>query len=221
MQARRCPQRAERGWSRVGSELPAQAFGLCIGVVLSLTGCAPDAGTPITQPVEAMEAPWGPFARQCDSTRLSHDTVRWRVGQTEVAAVYQTCTGFSAMPAGRDAEEITASVGTIDPPSSPVVLRIVRRTDGVARPARLVTPGLLAQGSDVPGRRRDTGPRYRPYGAPGNPSKRDLGHAGSPLGAVPAGCRAVVPSGRRASRSWPRYVGLLLYAGSNGSHGPA
>ena len=151
MQARRCPQRAERGWSRVGSELPAQAFGLCIGVVLSLTGCAPDAGTPITQPVEAMEAPWGPFARQCDSTRLSHDTVRWRVGQTEVAAVYQTCTGFSAMPAGRDAEEITASVGTIDPPSSPVVLRIVRRTDGVARPARLVTPGLLAQGSDVPG----------------------------------------------------------------------
>ena len=50
-----------------------------MGVVLSLTGCAPEAATPITQPIEAMEAPWGPFARQCDSTRLSRDTVRWRV----------------------------------------------------------------------------------------------------------------------------------------------
>jgi hypothetical protein len=121
-----------------------------MGAVLSLTGCVPEAATPITQPIEAMEAPWGPFVRQCDSTRLSRDTVRWRVGQTKIDEVYATCAGFSAMPAGRDAEQITASVGKIDQSLSPVVLRIMRRTDGVARPARPGDTGLLAQGSDAP-----------------------------------------------------------------------
>lgn len=118
---------------------------------MSLTGCAPAADTAMSRPIEAMVSPWGPFARECDSTRVSHDAFRWRVGQTEVADVYETCVGFSAMLSGRDAAEITASVGKINQPSSSVVLRIVRKTDGVARAAAAGDTGLLAQGSDVPG----------------------------------------------------------------------
>jgi hypothetical protein len=103
------------------------------------------------RPVEAMEAPWGPFARQCDTTRVAHSATRWRLGETEVAYVYETCVGFSAMFFGKDAAQITASVGNPDQPSSSVVLRVLRNPDGVARPAAPGDTGLLAQGSDVPG----------------------------------------------------------------------
>ncbi len=103
----------------------------------------------MSRPVEAMEAAWGPFARQCDSTRVSHTATRWRVGETQVAEIYGTCTGFSTMLSGSDTAEITASVGKINQPSSPVVLRIVRNASGAARPAAPGDTGLLAQGSDV------------------------------------------------------------------------
>jgi hypothetical protein len=117
---------------------------------MSLTGCAPAADTPMTQSIEAMQAPWGPFARACDSTRVSRSTIRWRVGEVDVAELHETCTGFSSMPSGHDAAEITASVGEPDRPSEPTVLRILRRTDGVARPAMAGDAGLLALGSDAP-----------------------------------------------------------------------
>jgi hypothetical protein len=101
-------------------------------------------------PVEAMEAPWGPFARQCATTRVSHVTWRWRVGDIEVGDHYETCIGFSAMPSGNDAAAITASVGETNRPSSTVILRILRKTGGAAREAAPGDTGLLAQGSDVP-----------------------------------------------------------------------
>lgn len=76
---------------------PAAWFGLA-AIALALTGCAPPAAdTPMSQPVVAMEAPWGPFARQCDGPRVSHTALRWRLGETEVAQVYETCVGFSVM----------------------------------------------------------------------------------------------------------------------------
>jgi hypothetical protein len=143
-------QRADGGSRRDGFRLAAYALGGGMAIVLSLSSCAPEAATPITRPIEAMEAPWGPFARQCDSTRLSRDTVRWRVGETEIDQVYATCAGFSAMAAGPNAEAITASLGKINQSLPPVVLRIMRRTDGVARPAQPGDTGLLAQGSDAP-----------------------------------------------------------------------
>ena len=128
----------------------AVAWAVWIAVAAPLTGCAPTAGTPMSRPVEAMVAAWGPFARQCGTTRVSYTTSRWRLGQTEVADLYQTCVGFSVMSAGADAAEITASVGQTNQPSSSVILRLLRRTDGVARPAAPGDTGLLAQGSDVP-----------------------------------------------------------------------
>jgi len=115
-----------------------------------LADCAPAANKPLSQPVELMEVPWGRFARQCASTRVSYATVRWRVGDTEVAKVYKTCIGFSAMPSGPDVVEITASVSKADRPSAPVILRIRRDTEGRARAAVPGDIGLLAQGSDVP-----------------------------------------------------------------------
>ncbi len=131
----------------------ATAFAGWVGAAASLTGCsapAPVADAPMSQPVAAMEAAWGPFARQCDSTRVSRAVTRWRLGETQVADIYESCVGFSAMLPGQDAAEITASVGNPGQPSSPVILRIQRRIDGVARPAAPGDSGLLAQGSDAP-----------------------------------------------------------------------
>lgn len=54
------------------------------------------------------------------------------------------------MEAGRDAAEITASIGKPDQPSSSVVVRILRKTSGDARTAAPDDSGLLAQGSDAP-----------------------------------------------------------------------
>jgi len=132
---------------------PAQcAVAAWIAVVASLVGRAPSADTPISLPVEVMVSPWGPFARQCDPTRVSHDIYSWRgrVGIWEVANVYGTCTGFSAMPSGQNAEQITASVGEIDQPESPTILRILRTSGGAARAAAPGDTGLLARGSDAP-----------------------------------------------------------------------
>ncbi len=149
----RCRQRARRSRGRVILQPAACAFACWVVVVAaSLTGCAPapTADAPMSRPVEAMEAAWGPFARQCDTTRVSHTATRWRVGETQVADVYGTCIGFSALLSGHDTADITASVGNINQPSaSPLVLRMERNSSGVARPAGPGDTGLLAQGSDV------------------------------------------------------------------------
>ena len=128
----------------------ARALAGCIVVAGLLTDCAPAANKPLSQPIALMEVPWGPFARQCATTRVSYTTVRWRVGDTEIAKDYETCIGFSAMPSGPDAVEITASVTKTDGPSAPVILRIRRDIEGKARAAVPGDVGLLAQGSDVP-----------------------------------------------------------------------
>jgi hypothetical protein len=120
-------------------------------VAASLSCCAPAADTPMSGPIDVMVSPWGPFARQCDSTRVSFDTTYrgGRVGVFEVANVYKTCAGFVAMPVGRDAAQITASVDKINQSSSPVILRILRTPEGTARAAAPGDTGLLAQGSDA------------------------------------------------------------------------
>jgi hypothetical protein len=146
----RLGQRAERSRGHGLSESAPYSCAAWIAVAVSLASCAPAVDTRMSQPVDAMEAPWGPFARQCDSTRVSHTTSRWRVGETEVGDVYETCAGFSAIPSGRNAAQIAASVSNVDQPSSFVVLRMLRKTDGSARAAAPGDTGLLAQGSDAP-----------------------------------------------------------------------
>lgn len=124
--------------------------GLAACFVLALAGCAPHADAPLSRPVEAMEAPWGPFARQCDSTRVSHTITRWRQKETQVGTTYESCAGFSSVLSGPDAAEITASIGRPDDPASSVVVRLRRSTAGTARPAGPGDGWLLAQGSDAP-----------------------------------------------------------------------
>jgi hypothetical protein len=72
------------------------------------------------------------------------------MGYIEVADNYETCTGFSAIPSGHDAAEITASVSETNRPSSTLILRILRKAGGATRAAAPGDTGLLAQGSDVP-----------------------------------------------------------------------
>jgi hypothetical protein len=146
---RRHPWRAERGSSRGLSRLAACAFAGWTVIAGTLAGCAPSAEAPINRPIEAMDMPWGPFARQCARTQISHDMVRGRGWQT-VQDVYETCAGFSAMPLGQGSAEITASVGAVNQPSSTVILRMLRKTGGAARAAAPGDLGLLAQGSDSP-----------------------------------------------------------------------
>jgi hypothetical protein len=136
------------------SMLARRLAGAPLGVVMLagvVSACAPSADQPMKGPVEAMEAPWGPFARQCATTRVSYTTTRFRVGNVEVGDNYETCIGYSAMPAAKNAVEITASVGDPNRPSTPVILRIVRNTGGAAREAAAGDTGLLAQGSEAPG----------------------------------------------------------------------
>jgi hypothetical protein len=125
------------------------SFMLAIAALLSC--CAPPASTPMSGPIDVMVSPWGPFARQCDSTRVSYDTMyrSGRPGLFEVASVYKTCAGFVAMPLDGNAVQITASVDKIDQTSSPLVLRILRTPEGIARAAAPGDTGLLAQGSDA------------------------------------------------------------------------
>jgi hypothetical protein len=113
---RPCCQLARRSRCRILSRPVVNAFVGFVGIAGSPTGCAPAADQPMKGPVETMEAPWGPFARQCATTRVSHMTKRWRRGDVEVGDNYETCIGFSATPSGHDAAAITASVGNPDRP---------------------------------------------------------------------------------------------------------
>lgn len=101
-------------------------------------------------PVEAMTEAWGPFARQCATTRLSHFVSRPRLSPEDVTETYVRCIGFTTTPGseGSDAVAITASLGTGSEFSSPRILRFVRDRRGAARPAAPGDTGLLAQGSD-------------------------------------------------------------------------
>jgi hypothetical protein len=121
--------------SHVPFRLRVYAIAGWVAVAASLNSCAPAADTPMSGPIDVMVSPWGPFARQCDSTRVSSDTTYrgGRVGVFEVANVYKTCAGFVAMPFGNNAAQITASVDKINQPSSPVILRILRTQEGAAR----------------------------------------------------------------------------------------
>lgn len=147
------PEQTNTMVNRAFTWAATRAIAGCAAIIASLSGCALSADTPLHRSTELMVSPWGPFARQCVSTRVAHDETDWRgrVRVYEVADVYTTCTGFSAMPAGADAEQITASVGNPDQVSAPVILRILRTSAGSARTARQGDSGLLAQGSDVPG----------------------------------------------------------------------
>jgi hypothetical protein len=111
-------------------------------------GCASMATTPMSQPEEVMKAAWGPFARQCTTTRTSHLEATGRSGPNEVATSHESCIGFAATPAAGGAIEITGSTTSDEQPASPVLLRILRSPNGVSRPAAPGDTGLLAQGSD-------------------------------------------------------------------------
>ncbi len=96
-----------------------------------------------------MTAAWGPFARQCTSTRTSHYAMVGREPE-DVATTYEACIGFAAMPAAHGAMQITGSTTSNRRSSVPIVYRILRGPSGVSRPATSGDTGLLAQGSDSP-----------------------------------------------------------------------
>src|ERR1700761_1555313 len=77
-------------------------------MVVLLDSCGPRAETPMNQPEEVMTAAWGPFARQCTSTRTSHYAMVGREPE-DVATTYEACIGFAAMPAAHGAMQITGS----------------------------------------------------------------------------------------------------------------
>jgi hypothetical protein len=98
-------------------------------------------------PFEAMEAPWGPFSRQCETTNISYFVFHARTSPNEVTESHSNCMGFSAMPAGDGSMAVTASIGAGDQTGNPTVVRFLRNPNGLARPAAPGDTGLLAQGS--------------------------------------------------------------------------
>jgi hypothetical protein len=102
------------------------------------------------QPKEVMTVAWGPFARQCASTRTSHYVMTGRSGPKEIATDHESCIGFAAMPAADGAMEITASTAANGQTSVSTLYRILRGPSGVSRPAISGDNGLLAQGNDSP-----------------------------------------------------------------------
>ena len=101
----------------------------------------------MTGPIEAMEAPWGPFSRQCETTSISYFVFHSRTSPNDVTKHHTKCMGFSAMPAGGSSMAITASIGSGDRGADPTVVRFLRSPGGLARPAAPGDTGLLAQGS--------------------------------------------------------------------------
>jgi hypothetical protein len=119
---------------------------LTTGIAL-LCGCA-SSNTPMTHQEEVMTVPWGPFARQCTTTRTSHYVFAGKAGLKEVDTNRHDCIGFSAMPATGGAEQITGSAPSGDGSENPIIYRILRAPNGISRPAAAGDTGLLAQGSD-------------------------------------------------------------------------
>ena len=115
-------------------------------------GCASPGSAPMSGPVEAMTDAWGPFARQCATTRLAHFVSRPRLSPEDVTDTYIRCMAFTTLPGSGSSGPvaITASLGTGSEFSSPRIVRFVRDPHGAARPAEPGDTGLLAQGSDDP-----------------------------------------------------------------------
>ena len=112
--------------------------------------CTTTAQAPMTQPVQVMEQAWGPFARQCNTVRVSHYRAHRQLSPGEIAQTHVTCIGFSAFPRADGSVELTASMNADDPSASPIVSRILRSPTGTSRTASPGESGLLAYGSDVP-----------------------------------------------------------------------
>jgi len=121
-----------------------------LAVAISAAQCTPAAQAPVTQPVQVMVEAWGPFARQCATTRVSHYEAHRQLSPSEIVQTHTTCVGFSALPRADGSVELTASMNADDPSSNPIVSRILRSPSGTSRTAIQGEPGLLAYGSDVP-----------------------------------------------------------------------
>lgn len=127
-----------------------KARALLLAVAISAVQCAPAAHAPITQPVQVMVQAWGPFSRQCATTRVSHYEAHRQLGPTEIVQTHTTCVGFSVFPHADGSVEITASTNADDPSANPIVSRILRSPSGASRTAIQGEYGLLAYGSDKP-----------------------------------------------------------------------
>jgi hypothetical protein len=121
-----------------------------LAIAISAAQCTSAARAPMTQPVQVMVDAWGPFARQCATTRVSHYKAYRQLSPNEVVQTHTTCVGFSALSQADGAVELTASMNADDPSSNPIVSRILRSPGGASRTAIEGEPGLLAYGSDVP-----------------------------------------------------------------------
>jgi hypothetical protein len=97
-----------------------------------------------------MRDAWGPFVRQCITTRVIQYATGRRSGQREVGENNTICTGFSAFRDADGSVEITASTSANGQSSAPIISRISRQPNGVSNTAAPGEAGLLAQGSDVP-----------------------------------------------------------------------
>jgi hypothetical protein len=119
--------------------------------LLAAAGLAGCAHPPAPASLAGTAAAWGPFARECAHTRVIRPLFVRHGAETNAATNYETCTGFSVLSAADTTVGITASTNASGGTGgAPVISRLVRTPDGVARPARAGDSGLLAQGSDDP-----------------------------------------------------------------------
>ena len=121
-------------------------------LAISAAQCTQATYAPMTQPVQVMVQAWGPFSRQCATTRLSHYAAHRQLSPSEVVQTHTYCVGFSALAQSDGSVELTASTNADDASSNPIISRILRNPSGVSRTAKPGEPGLLAYGSDVPAR---------------------------------------------------------------------
>jgi hypothetical protein len=131
--------------------MPGGASALILSTMIAafLDACTPVVSARMSEPTEVMNTAWGPFARQCTSTRNWHNEAVGRSKPMEVTASYESCSGFAAMSVAGGAMEITVSTA-IAQSSTPIISRMLRSPDGVTRPAASGDTGLLAQGSASP-----------------------------------------------------------------------
>jgi hypothetical protein len=123
---------------------------LTLAAAILAARCTPLPQATMTQPVQVMEQAWGPFARQCSTTRLAYYVPHRQLGPREVVLSHTTCIGFSATPRADGSVELTASMNADDPSADPIISRILRSPGGTSRTAESGDSGLLAYGSDAP-----------------------------------------------------------------------
>ena len=120
-----------------------------LAAAISAAQCTPAAQAPITQPVQVMVEAWGPFARQCATTRVAHYEAHRQLSPNGVVQSHTTCIGLAAFPNADGSVELTASMNADDPSANPIIFRLLRNPSGAARTAMPGESGLLAYGSDV------------------------------------------------------------------------